>query len=529
MEKLNLEKTALGIEFGSTRIKAVLIDENYQIVGSGEYKWDNQYEKGIWTYDLNEVWIGMQDAYRELANAVKQKYNLELTEVGAIGFSGMMHGYLPFDSSGKQLVPFRTWRNTTTEVSAKELTELFSFNIPHRWSIAHLYQAILDNEEHVKYIDFLTTLAGFVHWKVSDEKVLGVGEASGMFPIDPKTEDYDGEMLRLFDEKLSKYKYSWRVRDILPPIQKAGEIAGRLTKKGAKMLDPTGTLRSGIPLCPPEGDAGTGMVATNSIDAKTGNISAGTSVFAMIVLEENLSNYYHEIDVVTTPSAKPVAMVHCNNFTSDINDWVSMFKEIIELTGMDINSSEIFTLLLKEALEANSDTGGIVNCNYYSGEPITGFEEGRPLLVRMPDSKLTLANFMRAQIYSAIATLKIGMDILTENENIDVDYILGHGGFFKTKNVGQQLMADALNIPISVMTTASEGGPWGMAILAMYALDNNGHRTLADYLNKEVFTTIKKKTLYPEKEGNKSFINYMEQYKKLLKVEQAAIEHLSIN
>src|SRR5690625_837413 len=325
-----------------------------------------------------------------------------------------------------------------------------------------------------------------------------------MFPIDPKTEDYDGEMLRLFDEKLSKYKYSWRVRDILPPIQKAGEIAGRLTKKGAKMLDPTGTLRSGIPLCPPEGDAGTGMVATNSIDAKTGNISAGTSVFAMIVLEENLSNYYHEIDVVTTPSAKPVAMVHCNNFTSDINDWVSMFKEIIELTGMDINSSEIFTLLLKEALEANSDTGGIVNCNYYSGEPITRFEEGRPLLVRMPDSKLTLPNFMRTQIYSALATLKIGMDILTTEEKVQIDYILGHGGFFKTENVGQQIMADALQVPVSVMNTAGEGGPWGMALLAAYSVNKKEEQPLEAYLEQTIFAEEETKTATPAEKGMKS-------------------------
>jgi len=521
-----LEETALGIELGSTRIKAVLIGPDHSPLVNGTHDWEDNLVDNIWTYELESVWDGLQDAYRKLSNQFEEKFGKKLTKVGSIGFSAMMHGYLPFDKDGKQLVPFRTWRNTITEKSSEKLSEVFQFNIPQRWSISHLYQAMLNEEKHVKDIDHLTTLAGYVHWQLTGEKILGVGEAAGMFPIDSDTADYNTRMIQQFDELMHEYLFDWDLKDILPVVETAGVNAGYLTEKGAKLLDPSGTLEAGIPLAPPEGDAGTGMVATNSVAEHTGNVSAGTSIFSMVVLEKELSDYYIEIDMVTTPVGKPVAMVHCNNFTSDINDWMKLFKEIIEIMGDKIESDELFIRLFEKSLEADSDVGKIVGSNYYSGEPITDFEEGRPLLVRMPDSDLTASNFMRAQIYSALATLKIGMDILTEEENIQINNLLGHGGFFKTENVGQQIMADVMEIPVTVMETAGEGGPWGMALLASYSVDSKKEQSLEEYLDEEVFSSQKASTLTPEKDGVESFKMYMNRYKKMLHVERAAIDNL---
>lgn len=521
-----LEKTALGIELGSTRIKATLIDANHTPIASGEYIWENRFEEGIWTYDLEEALQGLQAVYGQIAKTVEEKYETKLTTIGSLGVSAMMHGYLPFDASGQQLAPFRTWRNTTTEKASEELTERFQFNIPHRWSIAHLYQAILNEEQHVQDLNFLTTLAGYIHWQLTGEKILGVGEASGMFPIDPETGNYHEQMVEQFNQLLEKYNYDWTLLELLPEVKEAGFQAGTLTKEGAQLLDPSGTLEEGVIVCPPEGDAGTGMVATNSISEHTGNVSAGTSIFSMIVLEEDLAHYYKEIDIVTTPAGKPVAMVHCNNFTSDINDWTNLFQEVLKVSGASVETGDLLTLLFEEALKADADVGKMVHCNYYSGEPITGFEEGRPLFARLPDSQLTLANFMRSHIYAALATLKLGMDILTEREKVQVDYILGHGGFFKTEHVGQQLMADATNVPIAVMETASEGGPWGMALLAAYTVNKEEDQSLEDYLEGEVFAQEKTTRANPTAEGSASFTAYMERYQALLHVERTAIDHL---
>lgn len=523
---LEMEKTSLGIELGSTRIKAILIGPDFQPIASGEYEWENRFENGLWTYHIEDIWTGLRSAYQQLSKDVKEKYNVSLTKVGSIGFSAMMHGYLPFDANGRQLAAFRTWRNTTTEEAAEALTSLFQFNIPQRWSVAHLYQAILNNEEHVKEIDFITTLAGYVHWKLTGERVLGIGDAAGMFPIDSEKMNYDYPMLEQFNNLMKSYDYNWSLIDILPKVQSAGTHAGLLTEDGARLLDPTGTLQAGIPLCPPEGDAGTGMVATNSVSEHTGNVSAGTSIFSMIVLEKNLSNYYTEIDMVTTPTGKPVAMVHCNNFTSDINAWANLFAELTEALGTKVDMEDLFTMLFQKAMEADSDVGGLVSCNYYSGEPITRFEEGRPLFVRMPDSKLTLPNFMRSQIYSSLATLKIGMDLLIKEEKVQVEYILGHGGFFKTEKVGQQLMADALKVPVTVMNTAGEGGPWGMALLASYSINKKAGQSLEEFLEQEVFTDEDIKSIEPSEEGIKSFSSYMERYLSILEVERTAINSL---
>jgi sugar (pentulose or hexulose) kinase len=447
-------RTILGIELGSTRIKAVLIGEDHAPIASGSYEWENRYENSVWTYSLEDVWKGLQESYRNLGIDVLEKYNIPLKAIGAIGFSAMMHGYMAFDKGGNILVPFRTWRNTMTEQAAKDLTELFKFNIPQRWSIAHLYQAILNGEPHVKDISHQTTLAGYVHWKLTGQKVLGLGEASGMFPIDSKINDYDARMVGLFNKQLKAGKISWKLQDILPKVLAAGDAAGVLTEEGAKLLDPTGKLQSGIPLCPPEGDAGTGMVATNSVAERTGNVSAGTSVFAMIVLEKDLSKVYPEIDMVTTPTGKPVAMVHANNCTSDLNAWVDLFHEFSSTLGVEISESRLFEMLFKKALTGDADGGGLLAYNYFSGESITHFEEGRPVFVRTPESRFTLSNFMRVHLFSALGTLKLGMDILFEQEKVKIDQLLGHGGFFKTKEVGQKMMAAAINVPVSVMETA---------------------------------------------------------------------------
>jgi sugar (pentulose or hexulose) kinase len=519
-------KTALGIEFGSTRIKAVLIGEDHTPLASGSHDWENRYENGVWTYSLEDVWTGLQDSYRKLSDEVFKHYDTPLQNMGAIGFSAMMHGYMAFDKKENLLVPFRTWRNTMTEQASKQLTELFQFNIPQRWSIAHLYQAILNREPHIKEITYLTTLAGYVHWKLTGKKVLGVGEASGMFPIDSKTYDYDAGMVALFNKRIAAENFPWKLQDILPAVLSAGAAAGVLTKEGARLLDPTGLLQAGIPLCPPEGDAGTGMVATNSVAERTGNVSAGTSVFAMIVLEKALSKVYPEIDMVTTPTGKPVAMVHCNNCTSDLNAWIGLFREFTNLLGVEIDQSKLFEMLYQKALEGDADCGELLAYNYYSGEHITHFEEGRPLFVRTPESRFTLANFMRVHLFSALGALKIGLDILFEQEHVKIDQVLGHGGFFKTKDVGQKIMAAAMNVPVSVMETAGEGGAWGIALLAAYLLHKAENEPLEAYLSSKVFAGENGTTIAPDPRDIESFTTFMERYKKGLIIERAAVDAL---
>lgn len=519
-------KTVLGIEFGSTRIKAVLIDENYKPIASGSHEWENRYENGIWTYSLEDIWAGLQESYRNLRSEVLEKYNTSLQTIGAIGFSGMMHGYLAFDQAGNLLVPFRTWRNTITGQSSEQLADLFQFNIPQRWSIAHLDQAILNKETHVGAINHLTTLAGHVHWKLTGQKVLGVGEASGVFPIDSTTNNYDERMLELFNRRLGAANIPWKLQDILPTVLVAGDAAGALTEEGAKLLDPTGQLHAGIPLCPPEGDAGTGMVATNSVAERTGNVSAGTSVFAMIVLEKALSKVYPEIDMVTTPTGKPVAMVHSNNCTSDLNAWVDLFHEFTQALGMQVSQSRLFEMLYQQALKGDPDGGGLLAYNYLSGEHITRMEEGRPLFVRTPESNFTLANFMRVHLFSSLGALKIGLDILFEQEQVKIDQILGHGGFFKTKGVGQRIMAAALNVPTSVMETAGEGGAWGIALLAAYMLHKSANEPLEDYLSSKVFAGEQGSTIAPDPADVQGFAAFMERYKKGLVIERAAVDAL---
>ena len=518
-------RCALGIELGSTRIKAVLIGPDHAPVAMGAHDWENRLEDGVWTYHLDDVWTGIQDAYADLARNTQETLGEPLARLEAVGVSAMMHGYLPFDAAGNQLAPFRTWRNTMTAKAAEELTALFSFNIPQRWSIAHLYQAILNGEEHVKDIAFLTTLAGYVHWKLTGVKALGVGDASGMFPIDSETGDYDAGMLAAFDAKIAAKGYPWKLRDILPEVLGAGEDAGRLTEAGARLLDPTGALEAGAPLCPPEGDAGTGMVATNSVAAHTGNVSAGTSVFAMIVLDKELSKVYPEIDMVTTPAGKPAAMVHCNNCTSDLDAWVSLFREVSELLGGDTKKPKVYDALYYKALEGDPDCGGLISYNYVSGEPITGFDKGCPMFVRTPDSRMTLANFFRAQLFSTMASLRIGMNILTEQEKVRLDVLMGHGGLFKTKGVGQRLMAGAMNIPVAVMETAGEGGAWGVALLAAYLAEQKGE-SLEDYLNNKVFAGNSGERMAPDARDVEGFAGFMDRYQKGLAAQRGAVDNL---
>lgn len=517
---------ALGIEFGSTRIKAVLIDGGQTPVATGSYDWENRYENGVWTYHLEDVWAGLQESYRKLSGEFQDKFGVPLDNISAIGFSAMMHGYLPFDPDGKLLVPFRTWRNTMTAQAAERLTNLFQFNIPQRWSIAHLYQAILNQEPHVSSISYLTTLAGYVHWQLTGQKVLGVGEASGMFPIDSRTNDYDSNMLALFDHIPEVQGQTWKLQDILPTVLMAGDDAGILSEAGAKLIDPSGNLKAGIPLCPPEGDAGTGMVATNSVAERTGNVSAGTSVFAMIVLEKTLSKVYSEIDIVTTPAGKPVAMVHSNNCTSDLNAWVDLFQEFTAALGLEVEQSRLFEVLFQQALAGDADGGGLLAYNYLSGEHITHLEAGRPLFVRTPESRFTLANFMRTHLFSSLGALKIGLEILFDQEKVKIDRILGHGGFFKTKGVGQKIMAAAMNVPVSVMETAGEGGAWGIALLAAYLLQKGEGETLEDFLTHRVFTAADSTTLAPDPADVEGFKVFMERYTKGLVIERAALEGL---
>lgn len=519
-------KTALGIEFGSTRIKAVLIDENHQVLAIGTHDWENQLVNNIWTYSLDAIWKGLQDCYQDMAGKVKAAYGEELKTIGSIGFSAMMHGYMAFDKEDNLLVPFRTWRNTITQEASEKLTEVFQYHIPQRWSIAHLYQAILNKEEHVKDVAFFTTLAGYIHWQLSGEKVLGVGEASGMFPIDIQTKDFNSRMITQFDELLADEKFAWKLSDIMPKVLLAGEQAGVLTEKGAKLLDVTGTLQAGIPMCPPEGDAGTGMVATNSVKQRTGNISAGTSVFAMAVLEKDLSKVYDELDLVTTPDGSLVAMVHCNNCTSDLNAWVNIFKEFQEAMGQTVDMNELYGTLYRKALEGDADCGGLLAYNYFSGEHVTGFEEGRPLFVRKPDSKFNLANFMRVNLFTALGAIKIGMDILSKQEKVTLDELLGHGGLFKTEGVGQRVVAAAVNTPVSVMKNAGEGGAWGIAVLANYMMKKESEEALSDYLANRVFAGEESTRIEPNSEDVAGFEQFIERYRAGLTIERAAVDCL---
>ena len=522
-------RAILGIEFGSTRIMAVLIDEDNNPIAQGSHEWENQLVDGLWTYSIDAIWKGLQDCYADLRKNVKAEYGCEIKQLAAIGISAMMHGYMAFDKGQNILVPFRTWRNTNTGKAAARLSELFHFNIPLRWSISHVYQAILNGEEHVRRIDYLTTLAGYIHWQLTGKKVLGIGDASGMLPIDSTTNNYDADMVAKFDKLIEPKGLGWKLLDILPKVLNAGEDAGNLTEEGAMKLDPTGGLKAGCPLCPPEGDAGTGMVATNAVRQRTGNVSAGTSSFSMIVLEKALSKPYEVIDMVTTPDGSPVAMVHCNNCTSDLNAWVNLFKEYQQLLGVKVDMSEVFGKLYNHALEGDADCGGLIAYNYISGEPVTGLAEGRPLFVRSAGDKFNLANFMRANLYASVAVLKIGNDVLFKDEKVQVDRITGHGGLFKTKGVGQRILAAAINSPISVMETAGEGGAWGIALLAAYLVNNATKLSLADYLDTVVFAGNEGTSVSPDPVDVEGFNKYLENYKACLPVEQAAVNCKSNN
>lgn len=519
-------KTYLGIEFGSTRIKAVMIDEKGTPLAAGSHEWENRYENGIWTYSLEDIWGGLQDCYQDLLRDVTNQYQATVSKFSSIGFSAMMHGYLAFDKEDRLLVPFRTWRNTITEEAAGKLTKEFNYNIPQRWSISHLYQAILNKEDHVKDVTFFTTLAGYIHWKLTGKKVLGVGDASGMFPIDIHTGSYDQKMINRFNELVSSEGFKWKLQDILPEVLSAGEAAGQLTAEGAALLDTSGKLQAGIPLCPPEGDAGTGMTATNSVGVRTGNVSAGTSVFAMIVLEKELTKVYPEIDLVTTPDGALVGMVHCNNCTSDLNAWVNLFGEFAESFGIKADKNQLFSVLYNKALEGDTDCGGLISYNYFSGEPVTGFDEGAPLFVRRADDKFTLANFMRTHLYSSLATLKAGLDLMFKEEDVKVDEMFGHGGLFKTKGVGQRIAAAAMNTPVSVMETAGEGGAWGIALLASYMQNKDNEESLQDFLNNKIFVGQTGSKMEPVAEDVEGFDKFMKRYMAGLAIEHAAVDAL---
>lgn len=520
-------KAVLGIEFGSTRIKAVLIGEDNTPIASGAHDWENRLEDGIWTYTLDDIWTGLQDSYTKMTEDVKTQYGVEVTNLAAIGFSAMMHGYMVFDKAGELLVPFRTWRNTITEQASEQLTELFQYHIPQRWSIAHLDQAILNGEEHVAKIDYLVTLAGYIHWQLTGEKALGVGEASGMFPIDIATCDYNERMIGQFNERISDKGYAWKLRDIMPKVLSAGEAAGNLTEEGAKKLDVSGKLQAGIPICPPEGDAGTGMVATNSVAVRTGNVSAGTSVFGMVVMEKELSKVYEEIDLVTTPTGNLVGMVHCNNCTSDLNAWVNLFKEFAESFGMTVDMNQLFGVLYHKALEGDKNCGGLLAYNYFSGEHVTNFEAGRPLFVRKPDSNFNLANFMRVHLMASLSVLKTGLNLMLKEEGVKVDKMLGHGGLFKTKGVGQSILAAAIDAPVFVMETAGEGGAWGIALLASYMVNKSDGESLDDYLNQKVFAGQEGTRMDPDPDDVKGFDEFLEVYSAGLPIERAAVDHMA--
>ncbi len=515
----------VGIEMGSTRIKAVLIGDDNNPIASGGYGWENSQVDGIWTYPLDQVWEGLQSAYADLVGHVKKEYAVELKAIKALGFSGMMHGYIVTDKDGKQLVPFRTWRNNITGEASVKLAELFEYPIPQRWSVAHLYQAILNGEEHVSEIDYLTTLAGYVHWRLTGRKSMGVGEASGMFPIDLESSDFNLEMCGKFDEAVKEKGFSWKLRDILPEVLVAGELAGTLSEEGALLLDPTGTLKAGIPLCPPEGDAGTGMVATNSVAVRTGNVSAGTSVFAMIVLEKDLSRVYHELDLVTTPDGHLVAMAHSNNCSSDYDAWMHLFGEAVSALGIEVSKPKLYDTLLEQALKADPDCGGLLSIGYVSGEHMTGFTEGRPLFVRSPEGKFTLANFMRSHLFTALCAMRTGLNILFEKEGVEVDEIRGHGGFFKAAEVGQKIMAAATNTPISILETAGEGGAWGIALLASFMERKDKSVDFPSFL-KGVFADSMGEAVKPDPADAEGFETFFKRYHAGLEIERCAIGNL---
>ena len=517
-------KAVLGIEFGSTRIKAVLVDEKHNPIAQGSHEWENQFEDGYWTYSLDAIWTGLQACYSDLREDVRVHYNTEITSLAGIGVSAMMHGYMAFDAADRLLVPFRTWRNTNTGAAAKVLSEKFNFNMPLRWSLSHLYQCVLDGEPHVKDVCFFTTLAGYIHWRLTGHKVLGVGDASGMMPIDAATKDFDARRIAIFDELVADKGYPWKLKDLLPKVLLAGQAAGVLTEDGARHLDISGHLKPGVPFCPPEGDAGTGMVATNAVKVRTGNVSAGTSSFSMIVLEKDLKQPHEMIDIVTTPDGAPVAMVHCNNCTSDLNAWVNLFKEYQQLLGVPVDMNEVFGKLYNNALKGDPDCGGLVAYNYFSGEPVTGLAEGRPLFVRNALDKFNLANFMRAHLYASVGVLKIGNDVLFKEEQVKVDRITGHGGLFKTPGVGQRVLAAALSSPISVMETAGEGGAWGIALLASFVVNGAG-KTLPEFLEQEVFGGNTGTEIAPTPEDIAGFDAWIQNYTACLPVEQAAVQH----
>ena len=525
-------KTFLGIELGSTRIKAVLIDQTGNPLAGGGFDWENRFENGVWTYYLDDVWNGLKETIKDLYADYQNTHKSPIGQISGIGISAMMHGYIVLDDNNNQLAEFRTWRNTLTEESSAYLTELFDFNIPQRWNIAHLHRAITLKEDHIDKISYLTTLAGYVHYMLTGKRVMGVGEASGMFPIDSNINDFCPVMVKKFDDFLATQNIKWKLNDIFPKVLCAGEDAGTLTAEGAKLLDPSGVLKPGTPLCPPEGDAGTGMVATNSIKPRTGNVSAGTSIFSMLVLEKALSKLHIEIDMVTTPDGSPVAMVHCNNCTSDLDAWVNLFGVVAEKMGAASDKTKLYRTLYHAALDADADCGGLVSVNYLSGEHTTGFNEGRPLFVRTPESRFTLENFMRSLLYSSMATLRIGMDILTIDEGVPVSVINGHGGLFKTPVVGQSLMANALNLPVAVMESAGEGGAWGIALLAAFAVGKSeskeGFGTLESYLDNVVFKDSSVSTINPNPNDVKGFDAYLERYKSALLVERAAVENLEL-
>lgn len=521
-ECIKFGKAVLGIEFGSTRIKAVLTDQSYHPIAQGSHEWENRYENGIWTYSIEDILDGLQGCYKSMADDAEKKYGVKITVLAAMGISAMMHGFMAFDRDGRILTPFRTWRNTITEEASDRLTKLFNFNIPQRWSTAHLYQAILNKEPYISKISFFTTLSGYVHWKLTGRKVLGAGDASGMFPIDESTGNYNRKFIKKFNELDDVKKYGLKLENILPMVLSAGECAGSLTEEGAKLLDPSGNLKAGIPLCPPEGDAGTGMTATNSVSAGTGNVSAGTSIFAMVVMKHYFRDVHRELDLVTTPDGKPVAMVHCNNCTSDLNAWIKIFAEYNELTGVKMDMNTLYGILYRKALEGDPDCGGILSYNYFSGEPVTDCHEGRPMQVRKPDDRFNLANFMRSNLYSSMATLKIGMDILQKKEKVHIDKMYAHGGLFKTKGVGQRFMAAAIDAPVSLMSTAGEGGAWGIALLASFMIQKEKKETLSEFLDNKVFSGMNVETAMPEEDDVKGFNLYIEGYKVGLSAEKEA-------
>lgn len=522
-EKITEGQIVLGIEFGSTRIKAVLIDFDGNVLAVGIHDWENTLVDHIWTYGLEEIHGGLRSCYSDLRQAVQRQYGVTIQKTAAIGISAMMHGYMALDKQGKQLAPFQTWRNGNTQKAADELTELFDFNIPLRWSVAHLYQRVLDQEEHVERIDYVTTLAGYIHYRLTGHRVLGIGDASGMFPIDPGAQDYDERRVQQFDDLLAAYGYRWKMKDVFPKVLRAGEAAGTLTEQGAAMLDETGSLQAGIPLCPPEGDAGTGMVATNAVAPGMGNVSAGTSTFAMIVLQKKLSKVYREIDIVSTPDGFPCAMAHANNGTSDLNAWVKLFGEFAVLIGKEIDVGELYQKLYQNSLKGDWDCGGLLSYGYYSGENIVMLNEGRLVFMRTPKSNFTLANFMRTHLFASLGAVKMGLDILTENEQVRIERLVGHGGFFKTSGVGQRYMSAAVDAPVTVMDTASEGGAWGIALLAAYRVNKKENETLTQYLEQRVFRNQSGQTIQATSEEVEGMKIFMERYQKGIAVEKQAI------